>query len=139
MSLLPFLVYLFGVLIIILVMYLGSYVLGQRHTGKETNFPYESGIKPTGSARIPLSSKFYLVAMLFVIFDLEVVFIFAWAIAARQLGWIGYYGLLVFVGILVAGLIFEWRMGALDWLPNKGKFIRSQENIEIERTEQAVK
>ena len=62
-----------------------------------------------------LSTKFYLVALLFVLFDLEAVFIFAWAIAVPELGWSGYYGLLVFVALLVVGLIYEWRQGALDW------------------------
>ena len=135
-NLLPFLVYLIGILVVLAVMYVGSYLLGQRHSGKETNTPYESGIKPTGTARVPLSVKYYLVAMLFVIFDLEVVFIFAWAVAARQLGWSGYWGMLIFAGILVAGLIFEWRMGALDWLPHGGRFIRRQEKEEVEQSEQ---
>jgi NADH-quinone oxidoreductase subunit A len=138
-SLLPLLVYMGGVLFIVAAMYLGSYVLGQRHKGKETDSPYESGIKPTGSARVTLSVKFYLVAMLFVIFDLEVVFIFSWAVVARQLGWPGYWGMLIFVGILVAGLIFEWRMRALDWLPYKGRFIRRQKEVEIGQAEPTVK
>ena len=137
-SILPFLVYLVGVLVVMSVMYLGSYVLGQRHKGKETDFPYESGIKPTGSARATISVKFYLVAMLFVIFDLEVVFIFSWAVAVRELDWSGYWGMLIFVGILVAGLIFEWRMGALDWLPHKAKFIRQRNKEEIERIDQTI-
>jgi NADH-quinone oxidoreductase subunit A len=123
-SLWPLLVYVGGVLTIVTVMYLGSYVLGQRHKGKDTDSPYESGIKPTGTARVTMSVKFYLVAMLFVIFDLEVVFIYSWAVAARQLGWSGYWEMLIFVAILATGLLFEWRMGALDWLPYKGKFIR---------------
>jgi NADH-quinone oxidoreductase subunit A len=138
-NLLPFLVYIGGVLFIVAAMYLGSYVLGQRHKDKETDSPYESGIKPTGSARTTLSVKFYLVAMLFVIFDLEVVFLFSWAVAARQLGWSGYWGMLIFVAILVAGLIFEWRMGALDWLPYKGKFTRRQKEVGVGNTEQAIK
>ena len=62
-----------------------------------------------------LSTKFYLVALIFVLFDLEAVFIFAWAIAVPELGWTGYYGMLVFVGLLVVGLVYEWRQGALDW------------------------
>ncbi len=97
-------------------MYGLSYLLGQRHTDRETNDPYESGIRITGSARVRFSASFYLIAMLFVIFDLEVVFIFAWAIGAVEVGWTGYIGLLVFTAILVVGLIYEWRMGALDWM-----------------------
>ncbi len=115
-NLIPFLIYVIGVLIVLATMYGLSYLIGQRHTGRETNFPYESGIRTTGSARIRIPVKFYLVAMLFVIFDLEAAFIFAWAVAARELGWPGYWAMIVFVVILVAGLIYEWRMGALDWL-----------------------
>ncbi|MFA6135257.1 MAG: NADH-quinone oxidoreductase subunit A [Phycisphaerae bacterium] len=92
-----------------------SYVLGQRHNERSTGVPYESGIVSTGSARIRMPAEFYLVALFFVIFDLEAVFIFAWAIAARQLGWAGYVEIVVFVGVLVAALVYLWRQGALDW------------------------
>ena len=63
------------------------------------------------------SAKFYLVAIIFVLFDLEVVFIFSWAIAAPALGWPGYFAFLFFLGVLTLGLIYEWRIGALDWAP----------------------
>jgi NADH-quinone oxidoreductase subunit A len=94
-----------------------SYVLGERHSDRATGQPYESGIVSTGSARVRLSVKFYIVAMLFVIFDLEAVFIFAYAVAYEEVGWAGYAGLLVFVAVLVVALIYELRMGALDWEP----------------------
>ncbi len=110
----PLAVY-FGLVLIVAGGMLATVVLGQRHRDRETADPYESGIVPTGSARIRLSAKFYLVAMLFVIFDLEVAFLVAWAIGFRRVGWVGYGGALVFVGILIAGLVYEWRMGALDW------------------------
>jgi NADH-quinone oxidoreductase subunit A len=112
----PFLVYVAGALFVLGVMYGLSYVVGQRHTDRETNFPYESGIKTTGSARVRFSARFYIVAMLFVIFDLEAVFLFAWAVGAKTLGMPGYWGFLVFVAVLGVGLIYEWRMGALDWI-----------------------
>jgi NADH-quinone oxidoreductase subunit A len=92
-----------------------SHILGQRHTDRATGEPYESGIVSTGSARLRLSADFYLVAMFFVIFDLEAVFIFAWAIAFREVGWAGYMEILVFIGILIAALIYLWRQGGLDW------------------------
>jgi NADH-quinone oxidoreductase subunit A len=92
-----------------------SFLLGQRHREGATDKPYESGIVSTGSARLRFSAQFYLIAMLFVIFDLEAAFIFAWAIAFREAGWLGYAGVLVFIGVLVAALIYEWRLGALDW------------------------
>jgi NADH-quinone oxidoreductase subunit A len=96
-----------------------SYVLGQRHDERATGQPYESGILSEGSARVPVSAKFYLVAMFFVIFDLETIFIFAWAIAARELGWVGYWEILVFIAILLAALAYLWRLGALDWSPSR--------------------
>lgn len=105
-----------GAVIVLVAGMLGvSYVLGQRHRERETGDPYEGGIVSTGSARVRLSVKFYLVAMFFVIFDLEAVFLFAWAVAARELGWAGYAEALVFVGILVAALVYLWRSGGLDW------------------------
>jgi len=96
----PLAVY-FGAVIFLVAAMLGlSYILGERHVDPATNQPYESGIVSTGSARLRLSADFYLVAMFFVIFDLEAVFLFAWAIAFRELGWCGYIEILVFVGIL---------------------------------------
>jgi NADH-quinone oxidoreductase subunit A len=92
-----------------------SFLLGQRHRERSTGQPYESGMVPTGTARIRFDIKFYLVAMLFVIFDLEAVFIFAWAVAVRELGWAGYIEILVFVVVLFAALVYLWREGALDW------------------------
>jgi NADH-quinone oxidoreductase subunit A len=123
-SLIPLLAYFIGIIALLGVMLGLSYVLGQRHRGRETDDPYESGIKTTGSARLRFSAKFYLVAILFVIFDLEVVFILAWAVAAKELGWLGYLGMLFFVVILIIGLIYEWRMGALDWVRREMRAIR---------------
>ncbi len=111
----PFLVYFALVLGLVGGMIAVSYILGQRHRERLTGEPYESGIAPTGSARLRLGVEFYLVAMFFVIFDLESVFIFAWAVALREAGWAGYYEILVFIGILVVALIYLWRLGALDW------------------------
>jgi NADH-quinone oxidoreductase subunit A len=92
-----------------------SYVLGQRHRDPAKFEVYEGGVLPTGTARVRLSVRFYLVAMLFVIFDLEVVFIFAWAVAARELGWYGYWVMVVFIGLLIAVFAYLWRLGAFDW------------------------
>jgi NADH-quinone oxidoreductase subunit A len=97
-----------------------SYVLGQRHHDRSTDFPYESGILSEGSARVRLSFKFYLVAMFFVIFDLEAVFIFAWAVAVRETGWTGYIEVSIFIAVLLAALAYLWRVGALDW--GSGRF-----------------
>jgi NADH-quinone oxidoreductase subunit A len=111
----PLAVYFAAVIVMVAGMLTLSYLLGERHQERATGEPYESGIVSTGSARLRFSAKFYLIAMLFVIFDLEAVFIFAWAVAFRELGWTGYLGALVFIGVLVAALIYEWRVGALDW------------------------
>jgi NADH-quinone oxidoreductase subunit A len=111
----PLVVYFVAVIFLVAAMLGLSSILGQRHLDPATGEPYESGIVSTGSARLRLSADFYLVAMFFVIFDLEAVFLFAWAIAFRELGWSGYIEILVFVGILVAGLGYLWRLGALDW------------------------
>jgi NADH-quinone oxidoreductase subunit A len=92
-----------------------SYVLGERHKGHATDVPYESGIQPTGSARLRLSVKYYLVAMFFVIFDLEAAFVYLWAVSARQVGWAGYAEVVIFIVLLVAALFYLARIGALDW------------------------
>lgn len=103
------------VLAVVVGLLLVSAVLGQRHKERTTDDPYESGIIPTGSARIRFDVKFYLMAVFFVIFDLEAVFIFAWAVAARRLGWVAYAEILIFVGFLLLALVYLWRVGALDW------------------------
>jgi NADH-quinone oxidoreductase subunit A len=108
-------IYFVIVVVLVAAMLAVSYLLGQRHDEVATGSPYESGIVSAGSAHVRLSAKFYLVAMFFVIFDLETVFIFSWAVAGRELGWPGYWELLIFSCILIAALIYLWRLGALDW------------------------
>jgi NADH-quinone oxidoreductase subunit A len=98
-----------------------SFFLGERHRERVTAEPYESGIKPTGSTGIRLSIKFYLIALFFVIFDVESIFIFAWAIAFRELGWAGYIEIIIFISVVVLTLIYLWAMGALDWARPKHK------------------
>jgi len=119
MVLWPIAVYFVVVLFLVASILAVSYILGQRHNDRATSSPFESGIVSEGSARVRLSAKFYLVAMFFVVFDLEAVFIFAWAVAAREVGWSGYWEMVVFVGILVAALAYLWRLGALDWNPKR--------------------
>ena len=92
-----------------------SYLLGQRHSDPATGAPYESGILSQGSAHVRFSAKFYLIAMFFVVFDLEAVFLFAWAVAARSMGWQAFWEAVIFVGILLTALVYLWRIGALDW------------------------
>jgi NADH-quinone oxidoreductase subunit A len=117
----PFVVYFFLVIGLLIFMLAFSYILGQRHRERATDVPYESGVASTGTARIRFDIKFYLVAMFFVIFDVEAVFIFAWAIALREAGWTGYIEILVFIGVLLAALVYLWRLGVLDWGPGGRK------------------
>ncbi len=109
-----------------------SRVIGQRNPNNSKAEPYESGIPVTDSARLRFPSRFYLVAMFFVIFDLEVVFIFSWAIAFRDVGWAGYFTVLVFVLILVVVLVYEWRIGALDFGPQGKKILRAYKKMKDE-------
>jgi len=125
----PLVVYTFLVLGLVTFTLVLSYILGQQHKDRATGEAYESGILSTGSARIRFSSHFYLVAMLFVIFDLEAVFILAWAITFKELGWPGYLAILVFIAILVAVLIYEWRIGALDFGPSGKKLLKAYHKI----------
>ena len=115
----PLLLYSVLVVLIVTGMMVVSYLLGQRHSDRETGDTYESGIASQGSARVRLSAEFYLVAMFFVIFDLEAVFVFLWAIAARELGWIGYWEQVVFLGVLIVALAYLWRLKSLDWFTEK--------------------
>lgn len=115
MDLWPLAIYLVVVSMLVVAMLGLSFVLGQRHHDRATGSPYESGILSQGSARVRLSAKFYLVAMFFVIFDLEAVFIFAWAVSVRETGWSGYAEAALFIAVLLATLAYLWRVGALDW------------------------
>jgi len=108
-------VYFIAVLLLVGAMLAISYVLGERHNEHATGQTYESGILSEGEARVHVSVKFYQVAMFFVIFDLEAVFLFAWAVAVRETGWTGYAEVLLFIMVLFVTLAYLWRVGALDW------------------------
>ncbi|QXP87931.1 NADH-quinone oxidoreductase subunit A [Methylococcus capsulatus] len=113
----PLLLYFELVLVVVGTMLVLPPFLGERRTRRTpaTEQPYESGIVAVGSSQLRFSVRFYLIAIFFVIFDLEAVFIFAWAIAFRESGWPGYIEILIFIGVLVATLVYLWRIGALDW------------------------
>ena len=110
-------VFLLGVIAMCCFMIGAASVLGGRAWGRGKNDPFESGVVPTGDAHIRLSAKFYLVAMLFVIFDVEALYLFAWAVSVRQSGWAGFIEAAIFIAVLLAGLIYLWRIGALSWAP----------------------
>lgn len=107
---------LYGVAVVVLVGALlwVSHVLGESHRERATGEPYESGMKITGSAHLRFDVSFYLIAVFFVIFDLEAAFIIAWAVALHETGWAGYIEIVVFIGILLAALVYLWRVKALD-------------------------
>ena len=111
----PLLVYFLLVVALMTGIVALSYVAGERHSARAADEPFESGIVTVGFARLRLSVRFYLIAMFFVIFDVEALFLYAWAIALREAGWAGYIEALIFIGILLAALAYLWRLGALDW------------------------
>lgn len=116
-DMLPLLLFVLAVGAVIALALVGAWFIGAkaRHGGART-LPFESGILPVGDAEeLRLSVEFYLVAVFFVIFDLETIFIIAWAVAFFDLGWRGYIGASVFIALLLAALFYEWRSGALDW------------------------
>ena len=116
-ELLPLVLFLLAVAAVIAVALVGAWFIGAkaRHGGART-LPFESGIVPVGDAEeMRMSIEFYLIAVFFVIFDLETIFIIAWAVAFFDVGWRGYIGASVFIGLLLVALLYEWRSGALDW------------------------
>jgi NADH-quinone oxidoreductase subunit A len=92
-----------------------SYLLGKRVKNRVKDMPYESGIVPTGDARQRFSVKFYLVAMLFIVFDIEAIFLYPWAVVYRELGMPGFVEMLIFVILILSGFFYIWKKGALDW------------------------
>jgi NADH-quinone oxidoreductase subunit A len=92
-----------------------SYIFGVPRHQRHKDMPYESGITPTGGAQVRMSIPYYLVAIFFLLFDVEVAFLFTWAVVAYDLGWVGFLKAMVFVGFLTAGLIYTWLRGGLEW------------------------
>jgi NADH-quinone oxidoreductase subunit A len=108
----PLLVYSVALIVGLLV---ASAFLGQKRKDHATHDVYESGVVPTGSANLKINVPFYRTAILFIIFDLEVAFLFTWAISIREGGWLGFVEVFIFISILLAGLLYLWRSGALEW------------------------
>lgn len=92
-----------------------SHLLGNRKSEKEKDSPYECGMRPVGTPRQRYSMRYYVVAILFILFDIEIVYMFPWAINLKHLGGLGFTEMFIFVGILALGLIYAWRKGALEW------------------------
>jgi NADH-quinone oxidoreductase subunit A len=104
----------FGIGSILLAMVLAR-VLGRHRPTPEKEAPYECGMPPVGDARERQPIKFYLIAMIFLLFDIEVAFLYPWAMAIRDLRWTGFVQVVIFFALLVAGYVYVWRKGALDW------------------------
>lgn len=92
-----------------------SYIVRPKRKGVERRTTYESGMEPIGGAWIQFNIRYYMFALVFVIFDVEVVFLYPWAIAFHQLGLLAFIEVLIFIAILVVGLVYAWRKGALEW------------------------
>jgi NADH-quinone oxidoreductase subunit A len=92
-----------------------SYLLGKKVRNRVKDMPYESGIVPTGDARQRFSVKFYLVGMLFILFDIEAIFLYPWVVVYRELKMLAFVEMLVFVVLILSGFFYIWKKGALDW------------------------
>ena len=101
--------------VVALALMVAPFLVAVSNPDREKVAPYECGFAPFEDARMKFDVRFYLVAILFIIFDLEVAFLFPWAVAFDQVGWFGFWSMVVFLGILTVGFIYEWRKGALEW------------------------
>ena len=97
------------------VMVLASYIVAKQSPYAEKDSAYECGFEPFGDARSKFDVRFYLVSILFIIFDLEIAFLFPWAVTLGKIGVYGFWSMVTFLGVLTVGFIYEWRKGALDW------------------------
>jgi NADH-quinone oxidoreductase subunit A len=111
----PLLIHVGLVAVLAGLLLLASSVVGYRRPNRTKQQAYECGITPVGDARDPFSVNFYLVAMVFIVFDVEAVFLYPWAYVFRDLGWFGFTEMLLYIGILLAGYVYLWKKGALDW------------------------
>ena len=112
---LPLVLFIGLALVIGLALLAAPFVLAYQNPDPEKLSAYECGFNPFDDARMKFDVRFYLVAILFIIFDLEVAFLFPWAVALKDIGWFGFTSMMIFLGVLTVGFIYEWRKGALEW------------------------
>ena len=112
---LPIVIFLGLAMGLVMAMLGGSYLIAKQHPNSEKLSPFECGFAPFDDARGQFDVRFYLVAILFIIFDLEVAFLFPWAVALGDIGLFGFWSMMLFLGVLTVGFIYEWRKGALEW------------------------
>ncbi|WP_455382225.1 NADH-quinone oxidoreductase subunit A [Salinispira pacifica] len=132
-------VYVGLVLLLTAIIIFLSALIGERHKKSDSELPFESGITSTGSARIRFNVQFYIVAMLFLVFDMETIFIITWAVAAGTVGWPGYFEVAVFILLLLAALFYLIRVGAIDWRKRLSRHAGTRARINEPHTEVASK
>ncbi len=112
---LPIIIFLALSAIIGLALLVAPFIIAFKNPDPEKLSAYECGFEPFNDARMKFDARFYLVAILFIIFDLEVAFLFPWAVAFKDVGWFGFWSMMIFLAVLTIGFIYEWRKGALEW------------------------
>jgi NADH-quinone oxidoreductase subunit A len=112
---LPVLIFIVIALGLSIVIILIPFIINKLRPDQEKNSPYECGFEGQGIVRNKFSVQFYLVAILFIIFDLEIAFLFPWAVVLKQIGVFGYVSMMIFLGLLTIGFVYEWKRGALEW------------------------
>jgi NADH-quinone oxidoreductase subunit A len=112
---LPILIFLGIAIGLGLVILLASFIIARQHPDSEKLSAYECGFEPFEDSRGKFDVRFYLVAILFIIFDLEVAFLFPWAVSLGNIGLFGFWSMMIFLGVLTIGFIYEWKKGALEW------------------------
>ncbi len=112
---LPILLFLLIAIALAVGAIVASYVIGRQKPDPEKNSAYECGFDAFGDARQKFDVRFYLVAILFIIFDLEVAFLFPWAVSLGGIGLFGFWSMMIFLGVLTIGFVYEWKKGALEW------------------------
>jgi NADH-quinone oxidoreductase subunit A len=114
-SYLPIVIFIGVALAIGLALLVAPFIVAYKQPDAEKLSAYECGFAAFDDARMKFDVRFYLVAILFIIFDLEVAFLFPWAVAFKSLGWFGFWSMMIFLGVLTVGFIYEWKKGALEW------------------------
>ncbi len=112
---LPILIFLVLGVVLGVILFTIGYFLGPNRPDTEKGSPYECGFEAFEDARMKFDVRYYLVAIMFIIFDLEIAFLFPWAVALDGIGMVGFWAMMIFLAVLVAGFIYEWRRGALEW------------------------
>ncbi len=112
---LPILIYMLIAVGLVGVIVLLSELLGKKTHTVQKDIPYECGMDPIGDARSRYTVRFYIIAMFFIVFDIEAIFLYPWGVIFKQLGWFGFVEMFVFVAVLVVGLVYVWGKGALEW------------------------